>query len=185
VLEDGDMVNLDVSVYVDGFHGDCSGMFVAGTIDVAGQKLIDTVQKAVRESVAICGPGVYFSKIGDVCQSIAEENGYTVVKQFCGHGIGREFHIPPIVFHHRNFEKIKMQPGMVFTIEPIFNEGSSQVMELEDGWTIVTVDGQRSAQHEEMILITETGAEVLTLHDSHRIAEQVKRAEQKKINASY
>ena len=164
----GDVINLDVSTYVEGHHGDCSGTWVVGgeaAADVHALHLIAAVRRAVTSAIAACGPGVPFRVIGEVCEGVAEEGGYAVVREYCGHGIGKEFHQPPVVLHHRNDGEEVMREGMTFTIEPIFNEGGRAVYQREDGWTIETVDGRRSAQWEETILITATGAEVLTSYD--------------------
>ena len=167
-MEKGDLINLDVSCYVEGHHGDCSGTWIVGgptEADTHALHLIAAVREAVKGSIAVCGPGVPFHMIGEVCQRVADRCGYSIVKEFCGHGIGREFHQPPVIFHHRHEGGEVMQPGMTFTIEPMMNEGGSAVRQREDGWTIETVDGYRSAQWEETILITPQGVEVLTTFD--------------------
>ena len=167
-LQRGDIVNLDVSCYVEGHHGDCSGTWVVGgdaAADAHALHLIAAVRAALAAAVAVCGPGASFSAIGERCAEVAERSGYTVVEEFCGHGIGRDFHQPPVVLHHRNDREGVMRPGMTFTIEPMLNEGGREVFQREDGWTIETVDGRRSAQWEDTVLITESGVELLTTYD--------------------
>lgn len=163
-LQQGDIVNVDVSVFVDGMHGDCSAMFTVGEIDPLASDLILSTRACLDAAIHVCGPGVPFSRIGHTIEPLANSRGYSVVKNMCGHGIGRHFHMPPLVFHIKNKSEEIMQPGMTFTIEPMLNEGNRDVMLLSDGWTIVTRDGSRSAQWEETILITETGYEILTQH---------------------
>jgi methionyl aminopeptidase len=162
-LEDGDIVNVDVSCYVDGHHGDCSGTWVVGQADAHAHRLIAAVREAVQAAIAVCRPGQLFTAIGAACEAVADRGEYSVVREFCGHGIGREFHMAPFVFHHRHEgDGEKMLPGMTFTVEPMFNEGRREVVLREDGWTVETRDGMRSAQWEETLLITEEGVEVLT-----------------------
>ena len=161
-LQSGDIVNVDVSTFVDGHHGDCSGTYTVGEADEHALHLIQTTREAVRRSIAACGPGVPFSRIGDTCEAVAAEGQYTIVREYCGHGIGRDFHMPPLVLHVHNDARDVMVPGMTFTIEPMLCEGAPQCFIREDGWTVETKDGKRSAQWEETLLITEDGVEVLT-----------------------
>ena len=168
-LQPGDIVNCDVSVWVDGHHGDCSGTYVVGDGDAHALHLIHATREAVRHSIAACGSGVPFSRIGDICEAVAEAGQYAVVKEYCGHGIGRDFHMPPLVLHVRNDGRELMQPGMTFTIEPMLCEGKAECFVREDGWTVETRDGMRSAQWEETVLITETGVEVLTSWDGKEL----------------
>ena len=168
-LQSGDIVNVDVSVWVDGHHGDCSGTYVVGQADEHALHLIHTTREAVRRSIAACGPGVPFSRIGDICEAVAAEGQYSIVREYCGHGIGREFHMPPLVLHVHNDARDLMAPGMTFTIEPMLCEGDAQCFIREDGWTVETKDGMRSAQWEETILITEKGVEVLTYWDGEEL----------------
>lgn len=165
VLLEGDILNIDVSVYVAGFHGDCSGMFVAGKADPLAQRLIDTTREALQGAIALCKPGVPFNAVGAFIAPLAASRGYSVVRQFCGHGIGAIFHMPPLVFHCVNDVRERMEPGMTFTIEPLLNEGAEDIEIMDDGWTFQTKDGGRSAQFEDTILITETGHEILTKHE--------------------
>jgi methionyl aminopeptidase len=169
-LKRGDIINIDVSAYVEGFHGDCSAMFIAAEsleeCDEAGKQLIAVTKHALYSAIAACGPNKPYSIIGDIIQAIAENYHYSIVKQFCGHGIGRDFHLPPFILHYKNSQSsnIFMQPGHIFTIEPMLNEGAEEIYCCDDGWTIVTKDNRRSAQFEETILITQNGVEILTKH---------------------
>lgn len=138
---------------------------MAGKADPLAEKLLTTTRECLDGAIALCKPGVPFRAIGAFIEPLANSRGFSVVRQFCGHGIGRTFHMPPLVFHCANSASEVMQAGMTFTIEPLLNEGGAAIEMMEDGWTYRTVDGSRSAQYEETILITETGAEILTKHD--------------------
>ncbi|KAG9417046.1 Methionine aminopeptidase 1D, chloroplastic/mitochondrial [Aphanomyces cochlioides] len=161
-LEDGDIINIDVSVYLNGFHGDTSMTFTVGTVDAVGQALISTTKQALEESISLCKPGVPFNKIGSCIQAIASAANFTVNQEFCGHGIGRAFHTFPLILHFPNTERGEMLPGMAFTIEPPLCEHGNEIVYWDDEWTVATKDGGRSAQFEHTILITDDGAEVLT-----------------------
>jgi len=164
-LENGDIVNFDVSTYIGGYHGDCSATFLVGEVDEAGQLLVERTRESLLKAIEICAPGVPFSKIGDTICDYLDPYNYGVVTTFTGHGIGTEFHTSPAIFHNRNNGPGSMMKNMTFTIEPAINEGKSpDCVMLEDGWTYVTTDGTRSAQFEDVILITDTGAEILTTH---------------------
>jgi methionyl aminopeptidase len=161
-LLDGDIVNIDITVYSEGFHGDTSRTVGIGSIDDRAQHLIEHNRKALELAIQVVRPGVPFQEIGRVIEAYAKQFHYTVDRSFCGHGIGRHFHQPPLILHHENDEKDLMQEGMVFTIEPIFCQGTAGFIKWPDGWTAVSRDGSRSAQHEHTILVTERGAEILT-----------------------
>ncbi|KAI8097598.1 methionyl aminopeptidase [Halteromyces radiatus] len=161
-LENGDIINIDVTVYLDGFHGDTSATFQVGEVDKKGQDLIECTKESLTKAIAVCGPGVPFREIGRVISEYASANGYTVSDELSGHGIGREFHCLPLIYHHVNDEDGVMTPGMVFTIEPVLSQGSSVGLMWPDEWTIATIDQGRSAQFEHMIAITEDGVEILT-----------------------
>ena len=162
-LQDGDMLNVDVSCYLNGYHGDASRMFAVGTLDPAGEKLIAVTKECMDEAIAACAPGVNITIIGDIISDIAQANGYGVVPDYCGHAIGRDFHMLPYIFHHRNSQQHILETGHVFTIEPmIIEDGSIGSHVWSDGWTVVTNSGARSAQFEETMVITEEGVEVLT-----------------------
>lgn len=162
-LEDGDIVNIDISVFLDGFHGDTSQTFLVGEVDEAGQHLVDITKQALMGSIeACCKPLNRFATIGDFVQKLADKEELGVVREYTGHGIGKEFHCLPFILHHRNGEPGKMLPGMAFTVEPALTEGSPKIVHWDDGWTVATADGGRSAQAEHTVLITEDGVDILT-----------------------
>jgi len=163
VLLDGDILNIDVTVILDGWHGDTSRMFVAGTPSTKAQRLMDITHKALLEGIGVARPGRTLGDVGQAIQRFVEANRYSVVRDFCGHGIGRSFHEPPNVLHFgRAGEGPVLRPGMFFTIEPMVNAGRPEVKVLDDGWTAVTRDRSLSAQFEHMVGITESGCEVFT-----------------------
>jgi methionyl aminopeptidase len=161
-LEEGDIVNYDVAAFVDGAFGDNSRMVQIGNVDPDGQRLCDVTRRAVEAAIAAVGPGKRLSLVGETIDKIARDAGYTIVREFVGHFVGRELHMLPNVVHTRNSEPLILRPGMVFTIEPILCEGRGEITSWEDGWTYVTKDDGRAAQWEHTIAITETGVEVLT-----------------------
>jgi len=164
VLKNGDVVNLDVTVIKDGFHGDTSRMFVVGDGGIAARRLIEVTYECMWLGIDQIRPGAALGDIGAVIQRHAEAAGYSVVREFCGHGIGRRFHEEPQVLHYgRAGTGERLVPGMIFTVEPMVNAGRREVRELADGWTIVTKDHSLSAQWEHTVLVTETGYEVLTV----------------------
>ena len=162
-LVDGDIVSIDVSLFIDGMHGDNCSTVMCGTGDAQGYALIAATQEALNKAVSVCGPGRCISEIGEAITSIAMTSKLQVVHEFCGHGTGEVLHMPPYILHFRNTERMRMEPGMIFTIEPIIVEGSRRVSTWSDGWTIFTLDGGRGAQFEHEVLITPTGVEVLTV----------------------
>ncbi|XP_075219296.1 methionine aminopeptidase 1D, mitochondrial isoform X2 [Lycorma delicatula] len=161
-LQDGDIINVDVTVYLNGYHGDCSSTFLIGDVDIEGIKLVNATYEALEAAMSICRPGEYFYSIGDVVEEVAKLRNYTVVPAYTGHGIGSYFHGPPDIIHCYNEYPGQMKPGMTFTIEPILSQGTGETVVLEDGWTGVTTDNSRTAQWEQTVLITESGFEVLT-----------------------
>eukprot|EP00887_Chlorella_sp_A99_P002173 scaffold21.g2173.t1 len=162
-LQDGDIVNVDVSVYYRGWHGDLNETFVAGEADEESRRLVKATHDALHLAIAACKPGTRYREIGDIVTKHAQAHGFSVVKTYCGHGIGDLFHCAPNVPHYaHNKAKGIMRAGEVFTIEPMINAGSHRDRTWPDGWTAVTEDGKRSAQFEHQLLITETGCEVLT-----------------------
>jgi methionyl aminopeptidase len=162
-LQDGDIVNIDVTVYKDGYHGDTSAMFYAGNVSEAAKKLCEVTKTALEAGIKVCGPGVRISQIGKAIHAVAEHHRYGVVRDFVGHGVGEAFHSQPVVPHHRNNEQATMVAGQTFTIEPMLTEGSIKGRTWKDGWTVVTLDGSLCAQWEHTILITDDGCEVLTV----------------------
>ncbi|HEB96704.1 MAG TPA: type I methionyl aminopeptidase [Sedimenticola thiotaurini] len=163
-LKKGDIVNVDITVIKDGFHGDTSQMFFIGTPSVLAKRLVRVTLEALWLGIGQVRPGAHLSDIGHAIQRYVESQHYSVVREYCGHGIGREFHEDPQVLHYGNpGNGIVLQPGMCFTIEPMVNAGRRQVKMLPDGWTVVTRDRSLSAQWEHTILVTEEGHEVLTL----------------------
>jgi methionyl aminopeptidase len=167
-LKSGDIVNFDITAYRDGFYGDNSDMALVGEVDEEGVRLVDHTREALAEAIKVCRPGQKFSAIADVITRVASMGGFGVVDYFCGHFIGREMHIAPNIHHTRGFDvmnRLEMTPGMLFTIEPILTEGTTEADVWADGWTYVTKDNGRTAQAEHMVLITADGHEILTVPD--------------------
>jgi methionyl aminopeptidase len=163
-LLDGDTVNIDVTVILDGWHGDSSRMYCAGKVGVQAMKLIDVTYEAMMRGIEQVKPGATVGDIGHAIQSFAEKNRFSVVRDFCGHGIGRVFHDTPSILHFgRPGSGPELKPGMFFTVEPMINAGRFDVKILEDGWTAVTRDKKLSAQFEHTVGVTETGREIFTL----------------------
>jgi methionyl aminopeptidase len=164
VLVDGDIVNIDVTVILDGWHGDSSRMYVAGEASTKAKLLMDVTYEAMMKGIAAIRPGATLGDIGHAIQVHVEKHRFSVVRDFCGHGIGRHFHEPPNILHFgRPGEGPKLKPGMFFTVEPMVNAGRPEVKILDDGWTAVTRDRSLSAQFEHMVAVTETGVEIFTL----------------------
>jgi methionyl aminopeptidase len=164
VLKNGDIVNLDITVIKDGWHGDTSRMFLVGETSIQARRLVQVTYECMWIGISRVRPGAHLGDIGHAIQRYAETHGYTVVREFCGHGIGRAFHEEPQVLHYgKAGTGVVLEPGMTFTIEPMINAGRSEIRQLADGWTIVTKDHSLSAQWEHTILVTPTGYEVLTL----------------------
>jgi methionyl aminopeptidase len=172
VLKDGDIVNVDVTVIKDGFHGDTSKMFVVGRPSILATRLIDVTHRAMWTGIRLVRPGCRLGDIGHAIQTFVQANGYSVVQEYCGHGIGRGFHEDPQVLHYGQPDTgLALQAGMTFTIEPMVNAGRRNVKLLPDGWTVVTKDRKLSAQWEHTILVTDDGFEVLTLRDGETVPE--------------
>ena len=165
-LKDGDLINVDVTVIRDGFHGDTSKMFHVGKPSVLGSRLVDVTHAAMMAGIEMVRPGTTLGDIGHAVQQVAEAEGFSIVREYCGHGIGRVFHEEPQVLHYgKPGTGMVLQPGMTFTIEPMVNAGRPEVKLLPDGWTVVTKDHSLSAQWEHTILVTDDGFEVLTHRD--------------------
>ena len=164
VLKEGDIVNIDVTSRLDGYHGDCSAMFRAGTVSPEAERLCRAAREAMMRGIGAVRPGASFADIGEAIEDYCDGLGYSVVRDYCGHGIGRGFHEDPLVLHYRNSQRLpRMRPGMIFTVEPMVHAGGWEVRTLRDGWTSVTVDGSLSAQEEHTVLVTADGYELLTV----------------------
>ena len=163
-LKEGDVVNIDVTPILDGWHGDTSRMFPVGRVKRIAERLLDVTYEAMMRGIAVVKPGATTGDIGHAIQSFAEAERFSVVRDFCGHGLGRIFHDAPNIVHYgRPGEGLTLRAGMFFTIEPMINQGRYEVKLLEDGWTAVTRDRSLSAQFEHSIGVTETGYEIFTL----------------------
>jgi methionyl aminopeptidase len=163
-LKKGDIVNLDITTIKEGYHGDTSRMFLLGEPSILAKRLCKVTLECLWIGIGQVRPGAHLGDIGHAVQRHAEKNGFSVVKEFCGHGIGSHFHEEPQVLHYgKAHTGPVLEPGMIFTIEPMINAGKAAISELPDGWTIITRDRSLSAQWEHTILVTETGHEVLTL----------------------
>ncbi|VTZ28191.1 methionine aminopeptidase [Methylocella tundrae] len=164
LLKEGDIVNIDVTLIVDGWHGDSSRMYLIGDVPRRAQRLIEVTYESLMRGIAVVRPGATTGDIGAAIQDYAEGERCSVVRDFCGHGLGRLFHDEPNILHYgRRGEGVMLRPGMFFTIEPMINLGRPQVKILSDGWTAVTRDRSLSAQFEHSIGVTETGCEIFTL----------------------
>ncbi len=164
VLRPGDILNIDITVIKDGWHGDTSRMFYVGDPSVQARRLCEVTYECMWRGILAVRPNATLGDIGHAIQRHAEANGFSVVREFCGHGIGRRFHEEPQVLHYgRPGQGLKLAPGMTFTVEPMINAGKRDIRQLGDGWTIVTADHSLSAQWEHTVVVTEEGYEVLTL----------------------
>jgi len=162
-LEDGDILNIDITLYYGGFHGDVNETYLIGNVDEKYKKLVQVTSESLEKAIAIVKPGTLYRDVGNVISKHVIANGFSVVRSYCGHGIGDLFHTTPSIPHYSKNKAIgMMKPGHIFTIEPMINEGIYQDKLWPDDWTSVTRDGKRSAQFEHTLLVTETGCEVLT-----------------------
>ncbi|WP_122432995.1 type I methionyl aminopeptidase [Pseudomonas viridiflava] len=172
-LKNGDTLNIDVTVIKDGYHGDTSKMFHVGTVPVWAERLSQVTQECLYKAIEIVRPGTKLGDIGAVIQKHAEKNGFSVVREFCGHGIGKVFHEEPQVMHFGEAGTgIELLEGMTFTIEPMINQGKADTKILGDGWTAITKDRKLSAQWEHTILVTADGYEIFTLRSDDTIAHK-------------
>jgi methionyl aminopeptidase len=163
VLEDGDILNIDVAVIKDGWYGDTSRMYYVGEPSPLAKKLVDTTYEAMRAGIQRVRPGATLGDVGHAIQAVAEREGFSIVRDYCGHGIGQVYHDEPQVCHYgKRGEGMKLREGMLFTIEPMVNVGKPGTRELDDGWTVVTRDNSLSAQWEHMVAVTADGFDVLT-----------------------
>lgn len=162
-LKNGDIINIDVTVIKDEYHGDTSKMFLVGNTAPYAQRLVKVTQECLYTGIEMVKPGIHLGDIGAAIQTLAEQNRYSIVREYCGHGIGRVFHEDPHVLHYGTpGTGLVLEPGMIFTIEPMINAGKRHVRLLGDEWTVVTKDHKLSAQWEHTILVTTDGYEVLT-----------------------
>lgn len=163
VLKDGDIVNIDVAVIADGWFGDTSRMYFVGEPSALARRLVNTTYEAMRAGIRQVRPGATLGDVGHAIQSVAQREKFSIVREYCGHGIGQIYHEDLQVLHYGNpGEGLRLKPGMVFTIEPMLNAGKRETQELDDGWTVVTRDHSLSAQWEHMVAVTDNGFEVLT-----------------------
>lgn len=169
-LKKGDIVNLDITVIKDGYHGDTSMMFFVGEPSVMARRLVEVARECLLIGIQMVKPGMRLGDIGHAIQSHAEAHNYSIVREYCGHGIGREFHEEPQVLHYgRPGTGLVLEAGMTFTIEPMINAGKRNVTLMRDGWTVITKDRSLSAQWEHTVLVTGDGVEVLTLRKGEEL----------------
>lgn len=181
LLVEGDIVNVDISVYTKkGFHADLNETFIVGKTDEKSHYLVEHAYNCLMEAIKICKPGTMYKEVGNVISNYINPKGLSIVKSYCGHGVGKMFHCAPNVPHYKNNKAVGvMKPGHIFTIEPMINQGDWQDLTWPDNWTAVTIDGKRSAQFEHTLLITEDGCEILTarLEDSPELEHMKKKEE--------
>ena len=164
ILKDGDIINIDVTPILDGYHGDTSKTFLVGNPSASARKLVEVTQECMMRGIAEIKPGARVGDIGAAIQAHAEANGFSVVREMVGHGVGRQFHTEPQIPHYgKQGSGLKLRRGMVFTVEPMLNEGTCDIKALADRWTVVTQDKKLSAQFEHTVAVTEAGVEILTL----------------------
>ncbi len=164
IVKDGDILNIDVTTYLNKFHGDTNRTFLVGNVDPEVKKLVDITYDCMMAGIGVVKPGARLGDIGAIIEEMAHDNGFSVVHEYCGHGIGREFHEEPQVLHYgKKGTGIELKKGMTFTIEPMINLGARHCKLLKDQWTVVTADKKWSAQFEHTIVVTEDGAEIMTL----------------------
>ncbi|XP_038058298.1 methionine aminopeptidase 1D, mitochondrial-like [Patiria miniata] len=178
-LEEGDIINIDFTVFLNGYHGDLSETYAVGSVDEAGLRLIDTARRCRDEAIKICQPQAPIAEIGVTIQKIAQEAGFYVCPSFVGHGIGKQFHCKPDIWHYANTYPEKMLPGMAFTIEPVVMETVDSFIVAEDGWTVLAKRHTRSAQFEHTILITEYGVEVPTASPGENLEKVMRSGDDK------
>ena len=163
ILNDGDIINIDVAIIKDGYFGDTSRMYYVGSIQPEAKRLVETTYEAMVAGIHAVKPGATLGDVGHAIQTVAQREGYTIVREYCGHGIGKVYHEQPSVLHYgQPGQGIILKKGMVFTIEPMINAGKARTKELKDGWTVVTADRSLSAQWEHMVVVTEDGFELLS-----------------------
>lgn len=169
-LKDGDIINIDITVIKDGYHGDTSKMFQIGKTSILAQRLCRVARESMFVGIEMVKPGIRLGDIGHAIQTYAEKENFSVVREYCGHGIGQVFHEDPQVLHYGTPDTgLELKAGMTFTIEPMINAGKRHVRQLPDGWTVVTKDRSLSAQWEHTILVTDNGYEILTLREEETV----------------
>ncbi|NEQ74768.1 MAG: type I methionyl aminopeptidase [Okeania sp. SIO2C9] len=165
ILKDGDIINIDVTPILDGYHGDTSRTFLVGNPSASARKLVKVTEECMMRGIAEIKPGAKVGDIGAAIQEYAEANGFSVVREMVAHGVGRQFHTEPQIPHYgQRGRGLKLRPGMVFTVEPMLNEGTHNIKTLADRWTVITKDKKLSAQFEHTVTVTEEGVEILTLN---------------------
>lgn len=175
-LKNGDILNIDVTVIKDGYFGDNSKMFIVGETNIRSQKLVEAAQEALYVGLRAVKPGVRLNEIGRAVQKYTEAQGFSVVREYCGHGIGDQFHSEPQVLHYYADDGgVVLKKGMVFTIEPMINAGKKEVRVMGDGWTVKTKDRSHSAQYEHQIVVTDEGCEVMTIREEEEKAGRITR----------
>jgi len=172
-LKDGDVVNIDVTVIKDEYHGDTSKMFIVGKPTIQGERLCRVTQESLYLSLRLIKPGIRLRELGRAIQKYVEANDFSVVREYCGHGIGKGFHEEPQVLHYDADDGgVVLQAGMTFTVEPMVNAGDYRIRTMKDGWTVKTKDGSLSAQYEHTIVVTENGCEILTLRKDDTLPDR-------------
>ncbi len=175
-LKNGDILNIDVTVIKDGYYGDNSKMYIVGETSIKSKRLCEVTQEALYVGIRAVKPGVRLNTIGKAIQQYVESQGFSVVREYCGHGIGNKYHIDPQVLHYFGDDGgVVLKPGMVFTIEPMVNAGKKEVRLMGDGWTVKTKDREHSAQYEHELVVTETGCEVMTIREEEEQAGRISR----------
>lgn len=176
VLQSGDIVNFDITLEKDGYIADSSKTYLVGEVSQSARRLVQVTYEAMWQGIEAVRPGARLGDVGHAIERHARRNGYTVVREYCGHGIGREMHEPPQVLHWgKPHTGLVLQEGMVFTIEPMINQGDRRIKQKKDGWTVVTRDKKLSAQWEHTVAVTADGVEILTLRDEERRAGYAER----------
>ena len=171
-LKNGDIINIDVTVIKNGYHGDTSRMFMVGKTSIHSRRLCEATRQSMIEGIKVVKPGATTGDIGAAIQEYAESNNFSVVREYCGHGIGKRFHESPQILHYgKKNTGITLEKGMIFTVEPMINVGSYKTKTLNDGWTVVTQDHELSAQYEHTVLVTDNGSEILTLRPEENADE--------------
>ncbi len=176
ILKNGDILNIDVTVIKDGYYGDNSKMYIVGDTNIRSQKLVEAAQEALYVGLRAVKPGIRLKEIGRAVQKYTESQTFSVVREYCGHGIGDQFHSEPQVLHYYADDGgVVLQKGMVFTIEPMINAGKKEVRLMGDGWTVKTKDRSHSAQYEHQIVVTENGCEVMTIREEEEKTGRITR----------